>query len=526
MSGTYYKPLVQVVIALLFAFPWLAKGQDTLGQNVKESPTWDPPPTERTKTPCQTILNHFDTLSCQPIPEPENGFLYLKVCLGDSTFFKITSAYPQNGTWYAQHDSLSVFNWDFGDGTHLTTENPMAWHTYDTAKGFEMNVFITDTNGCNSVPIIARVTVTQNPISRINSPPNICLEDTVNILASSFMNFSPFTYSQTSSQRFDSVMFIPDGPNCDPTNPCYNTDVVFTSFLPGQTINNASDILSICVLMEHSYVGDLNFRINCPNGQTDTLKSYIHWGGADMGIRGTPDNGCLAKNNPQGTPWNYCWSELYPNIGTINANAGVARLDSTNRTDTTTYYLPDQTFTNLVGCPLNGIWTIEICDKWSADNGYIFEWTLNLSPSLLPQSWGYTANIDTSYIVGPYITGYTPTGAAIIVPTTPGVFAYTAFIGDEFGCLWDTTVYLEVLPRPNVDLGPDVEICQGDQAQLNAGGGMEQYQWSTGATSQQLVVNQGGTYWVEVTAENGCTDFDQIEVIMHALPSPILIKHE
>ena len=517
------------LIILAAGNPWMqARAQQTAGNEgvVKDSPAWDGGSSRQTKAPCQTILNAFDTLNCIPVPEAENGFLYFRVCLGDSTFFQIVTDYPQNGTGYTQHDTLSTFTWDFGDGTRLTTEVPWAWHTYDTAKGFEMNVYVTDTNRCNSIPVIGRVTVTQNPISRIHNPPAICVEDTVSIQASAFMNFTPFSYSQVSSQKFDSVMFIPDGPNCDPTNPCYNTDVVFTSFLPGQTIGSASDILSICVFMEHSYVGDLNFRINCPNGQTDTLKTYIHWGGADLGIRGTPDSGCDPKNNPQGTPWNYCWSEIYPNIGTINANAGVARLDSTNRTDTNTYYLPDQPFTNLVGCPLNGIWTIEICDKWAADNGYIFEWTLNLSPALLPQSWGYTAQIDTSYVTGPFITGYTPGGAAIIAPTLPGTYECTAYMGDDFGCLWDTTVYLQVLPRPEVELGNDVELCQGEQVVLDAGPGMEGYLWSTGAVTQQITVTQGGTYSIEVTAENGCTDDDSILITVHPLPPAVLIRHE
>jgi len=481
--------------------------------------------TDEIKTGCQQIIAVFDTLECIPVPQDTGFFFYFRVCLGDSVFFKIKGIYPENDSLYHQSDSLSTFTWNFGDGTKLITDTPSIWHTYDTAKGFEMSVYITDTNNCISLPLVGRITVTSNPINKVNPMPKICLYDTVTLQASTFTTYSSYSYSQITSQKFDSLMFIPDGPNCDPTNPCYNTDVFFTSFLPNQTITNANDILSICVFMEHSYVGDLNFRIVCPNGQSDTLKEYIHWGGADMGIPGYPDEGCNPVNNPAGTPWSYCWSEIYPNIGTINANAGKPRLDSTDRTNNINYYLADEPFSNLVGCPLNGKWTIEICDKWAIDNGYIFEWTLNLSPELLPQAWGYTAEIDSTWVEGPFIID-TILAGYLISPSDTGFFPYTVYIADNFGCTWDTTVFLRVLPLPEVNLGNDTAFCAGNSIVLDAGAGMKNYLWNTGSTTDILPVSQGGIYSVTVTASNNCKSSDSIEIIVHPLPPPKLIRHQ
>jgi subtilisin-like proprotein convertase family protein len=462
---------------------------NTLTPVQKQSAAWVAPVNDKGRTPCQLVIAAFDTLQCIPVPSDTGSFFYFPVCLGDSTKFEVKGIYPESGTLYAQHDSLSTFYWNFGDGTLLITELPEVWHTYDTAKGFEMNFYILDSNDCMSNPVIARVVVTKNPINFVNDPPDICLYDTTTIMASTFTGYFPYSYSQSSSQMFDSTMFIPDGPNCDPTNPCYNTDVIFTSFLPEQTITSGADILSLCVMMEHSYVGDLNFRVICPNGQSDTLKTYIHQGGADMGIPGTPDSGCKPKQNPQGTPWNYCWSEIYPNIGTINNNCNQGRLDSTDRTNNIKYYLPDNPFNELTGCPLNGRWTIEICDKWAADNGYIFSWTLNLAPSLLPQSWGYTAPIDSTWVTGPFTIG-TQGNATVIRPTAVGDFIYTVSILDNYGCIWDTTVYLHVNPLPSVNLGNDAIFCQGNQQVLDAGAGMAAYNWNTGATSRTLQLHR------------------------------------
>ena len=33
---------------------------------------------------------------------------------------------------------------------------------------------------------------------------------------------------------------------------------------------------------------------------------------------------------------------------------------------------------NLQGCPVNGVWTLEICDLWGADNGFVFNWGIQL----------------------------------------------------------------------------------------------------------------------------------------------------
>ncbi|MGC8864820.1 MAG: PKD domain-containing protein [Bacteroidales bacterium] len=340
---------------------------DTLPQKVSESLSSKIPKTA--KTPCQPIIAAWDTLQIIPLPADTGNFLYIPLCLGDSVFFKLFGTYPQNGQFYTQHDTLATYTWDFGDGSRTTTNTPSLWHRYDSARGFEMNVYITDTNQCISNPLVARVLVTQSPVNTVNPIPSICQGDTTLVTPSTFINYVPYSYSQVSSQKFDSTMFVPDGPNCNPTHPCYNTEVIFTSFLPTQTITSSSDIQSVCVLMEHSYVGDLSFVIKCPNGQTDTLKKYIHWGGADMGIAGTPDNGCDPRNNPPGTPWNYCWSTIFPTIGTINANAGKARLDSTDIINNLNYYDPDNPFLISSDAPstVSGVLKFATIGQWITD---------------------------------------------------------------------------------------------------------------------------------------------------------------
>jgi gliding motility-associated-like protein len=59
------------------------------------------------------------------------------------------------------------------------------------------------------------------------------------------------------------------------------------------------------------------------------------------------------------------------------------------------------------------------------------------------------------------------------------------------------TVYVAL--RPAISLGPDTALCPGKSIVLQASQAGTSYLWSTGATSQQLTVNQAGTYWLDVS---------------------------
>ena len=73
--------------------------------------------------------------------------------------------------------------------------------------------------------------------------------------------------------------------------------------------------------------------------------------------------------------------------------------------------------------------------------------------------------------------------------------------------------YLNVIisELPEVDLGDDITIYQGNTAILDAGNPGCTYLWSTGDTTQTIVVMQSGNY--EVTVSNVCGDvFDEVVV--------------
>lgn len=95
---------------------------------------------------------------------------------------------------------------------------------------------------------------------------------------------------------------------------------------------------------------------------------------------------------------------------------------------------------------------------------------------------------------------------------------YWCIIHDEAGCSDGDTIVLNAFPKPQVNLGDDLEFCEGELYELDAGSGFESYLWSTGDTTQTLVIQSTGNYWVEVYNEFGCPNRDTIYALFNEKP--------
>lgn len=85
-------------------------------------------------------------------------------------------------------------------------------------------------------------------------------------------------------------------------------------------------------------------------------------------------------------------------------------------------------------------------------------------------------------------------------------------------CPQDTAIYTVVVtPTPQVNLGPNTTLCQGDDLTLNASNIGATFLWNTGATTQTITVSANGMYSVEVD-QNGCLGRDTVVVNFVAPP--------
>ncbi|MEI7725684.1 MAG: gliding motility-associated C-terminal domain-containing protein [Bacteroidota bacterium] len=72
-----------------------------------------------------------------------------------------------------------------------------------------------------------------------------------------------------------------------------------------------------------------------------------------------------------------------------------------------------------------------------------------------------------------------------------------------------------VMPKPDIALGPDRVFCQGKRTKLDAGAGDSIYIWSTGATTQTILVDTSGTYWVHAINFWNCEADDTIKITVN-----------
>ncbi|HZV69073.1 MAG TPA: gliding motility-associated C-terminal domain-containing protein [Saprospiraceae bacterium] len=108
-------------------------------------------------------------------------------------------------------------------------------------------------------------------------------------------------------------------------------------------------------------------------------------------------------------------------------------------------------------------------------------------------------------------------GSSITV--SPGATTTYSVTITEFGCTDVDDVEVDVIPSPVANAGPDETACAGSEVNLAATGGGS-YQWSNGQTASDIDVfpSVTTTYTITVTANNGCTDVDNITVTAIPLP--------
>ncbi|MEX1189427.1 MAG: gliding motility-associated C-terminal domain-containing protein [Bacteroidia bacterium] len=77
-----------------------------------------------------------------------------------------------------------------------------------------------------------------------------------------------------------------------------------------------------------------------------------------------------------------------------------------------------------------------------------------------------------------------------------------------------------------LELGINQELCLGDTALLDAGPGKTSYLWSTGDTTQKIVVTTPGTYYVTTLSGNECSATDTVSVNYYEPPVSILAARD
>lgn len=591
-----------------------------------------------------------------------NRFMGAHLCIGDGVIFRGHGDYTHNYGYYNPTDATSYFIWDManqGDTIQGVGMSTITYNDYQKTGCYDMVLDIKDANGCGTnVYTSIKVRTSANPIKTIFTLADICNHDSLMVNMgysgeNATLTLRTIENNETVSKVFEAVTFVPDGCSC--TNPNYfEAPVTFTEFPNTSRINNSKDICSICINMEHTFMGDIYITLVCPTGQEAVLKyghsvqcgpegiprtapsvdaqgRPINGGGEDGSSTHlgwpTHDDGGQCSNpweNPHGIGLDYCFSRnadytlitgdnpatltafdrnpdgnyylASSRAPTITSNDPVwgleALLGAGNTTlpgcepyvdangvshpftsggvpshpslsGTTTrkpsdhehkmdYYLPFTDFSELVGCPLNGTWKVRVYDTYNADNGWIFNWSMDICGVSQDDDCKYTVGIDSlvwrpkpdsiyhDYDLGHYrglvINQATPTVSYISSPDTAGTFPINVFIYDEFGCVWDTATRITSYWTPEPHLGPDTSLCGVDQTVLDARDRhtltqQYSYLWEPfGENTASIVTSTDAhgdiNYVVRVLNAQGqklCAAYDTIKVGLRTQPLPSFV---
>lgn len=451
--------------------------------------------------------NFAAAISCYEPCEPPTASAVMNepvpalVCQGELIQFDASASTAADGF------SIAQYIWDFADGSQDSTSGAIVEHAFDIPGEYVVQVTVIDDNECSSINLVdLQVLVSTTPLFTGTTPDTvICQGETVLLNGEA----TAVQWSALPESNLGEGIFLPDLQGVP-----FSTTLSFNNFSPGQTLVDPNDLESVCVSMEHSYMGDLVISLTCPSGQSVVFHQQ---GGGGTYIGVPVDDESLTP----GECWEYCWSPTATN-GTWANNSGGTLPSGT--------YGTVQPWSNLQGCPLNGVWTFTVVDLFAIDNGYLCDWEMNFNPSLFPSLTEYTPVLGLTTPDSASWSGaaFTPDPSdptmGVAAPSQPGTYDYVFSVTDDFGCTYDTTITITVLPSPQgpILITGNSTICDGSVAFLNAPPGFDSYVWSNGAVGPNISVIDPGTYTVTVGLGNCTLPSEPFPVDIAPSPVPVI----
>lgn len=378
----------------------------------------------------------------------------LRVCPGEEVIFDGSDSYTTSAA------DIVTWNWDWdGDGEdEETSDLAFVSHTFDDPGIVRVQMSLVDSEGCESIELTNYIVhVSNEPIWDLDpTSRTACTGEEVNL----FANVVGQEYTLAPSVDFGDGLYIPDS-----VGVCFASNLTFNQFIPGQLIQDASaEVEELFMNFEHSWMGDLTVSFICPNGQSIQVHNQSG-GGTFLGVPVDDDQ----DPNTPGEGFDYSWTPEAMN-GTWGENLG--------GTLPAGAYESYQTFANLNGCPLNGVWQLEICDLLGSDNGFVFDWAIQFADSLYPAEQSFTPlfglECDSTSWETPLqddhllLEGDWNCAEATVTMSDPGTHVYTAFATNNFGCEYSQEIEVEYVAfSPRIESSPDV-YCGGVPVELTA----------------------------------------------------------
>ncbi len=453
-----------------------------------------------------------------------------------------------NGFGYTNNAPIQSWHWDFGDNTSANTQNTS--HTYSSTGTFQVQLIVTDLNGCKD-SIIKLVTVANIPTSSTTNLAICSNQSPYTWNGQSYSNSGTYNVTLTSTNGCDSIATL----NLTINQPSISTNniSICNNQLPytwnGQTISSGGTYTATLVNANGcDSTATLNLVINQTSSSLTNINTCasslpLSWNGQTISTGGTytanliNSAGCdstaslnlsVLPNGSSQTNVSICSSQApytwngqsYNNSGTYNVTlTGTNGCDSIANLNLTVN--PVRTSTTQVAI-CNG----QLPYTW---NGQSYNSPGNYTVTLTGSN-GCDSIATLALSIGIAATtqenlqrcrAQLPLNWNGQVLTSPGT--YSATLSTSAGCDSVVNLTLTVFNDPIVSSIGDSSICPGQSITLETQGAVS-YQWSpttglsnpnasnplfTGTSSQQYVVTG--------TDANGCRGTDTLNIEVKTL---------
>lgn len=367
-----------------------------------------------------------------------------RICPGDTLLL------DGSGSIAAPGRTILAWYWDLWSYPDATTNAPMLQQAFTAPGVYRVMLRVMDDTGCSSAGENSLlVLVSHVPTFQGTEAPELACLGVTAQLTGAYQSL-PLPPQQATS--------LNPMPIQDLVGVAQSSTISVFGTPAGAVIADPSELGDICINMEHSFMGDLVVQLTCPNGQT----AVLHQQGG-----GATNLGLANDFGPElGICWTYCFNAA-PDHGTWAGSAfGGPDPNVTNGTSGFYTLLPG-TYTSitpldqLVGCPVEGDWTLTFTDLWGADDGYLCSWSLgpfvpdsafiSLSPIYSPPTWSGTNVVDDPEGVG----------VATVLFDQVGSTQLTFSVTNDFGCSFDSLLTVQVIDEFIAHAGPDLDLCEG-----------------------------------------------------------------
>lgn len=440
-------------------------------------------------------------------PAPIAGMGASTVCEGNPTIFTDLSTIPTG--------LITGYFWDFGNGTTSTQSNPS--HTYQNDGVYNATLIISSHFGCFDTTTL-QVTVNPIPIASAGADQGLCQGGNINLTATGGtsyswtpgnMNGASITVSPSSTTHY--TVTVTDA------NGCTSTDQVAVNVFNTPTAQVSSDAMLCYGESATLTASGGNAYQWAPGGATTSSITVSPSATTHYVLTVTDANGCqdqdsvLVSVNPKpnvsaGPDRTICSGS---SVALSASGAATYMWNPSGSTNSTLVVNPSASTSYLViGTDNNG------CSATDSVNIVVNSApAVTLHPTFV--CTGFTATLDAGNPGYSYAWSTGETTQTISVSDSGN---YSVIVTAPNGCAsiasTAVTVGGQILAFPTAN-----EVCNGQQAMLDAGNPGSTYLWSNGSTSQSINVSSAGTYFVTITDPNGCSATIVHDVVVNPIPT-------